>query len=335
VVETIRLSASGRPGGRIRSGECSFERGIPLAAPDEDSHRVDALNIAGSFFPRRCAEEFRSRARWSVVAEEYPVFYPRDGRIGERLESAADMIVATASGCGPRVFLTVECKKADPRFVEWVFIKKYAHSSQLHRFRNLALSWDGVIGERPLRVLREGNPADPLCDFGCELMTESTGKDRPKPPTTQRIQDAARQAVLALRSFVDELWQRNADTREPAMKASTVLQWLAQSHRLDFVPVVITTAKLLVCDFDARSVDLRSARMASGLVKFDERPWVVYDYPLTGGLSFGADDVLPYNIQANPLEIMTKIHVLFLQSSNLPTLAADGLDPLPKLLVWR
>src|SRR5262249_588906 len=124
-------------------------------------------------------------------------------------------------------------------------------------------------------------------------------------------------------------WLRwRSESQEPRW-----LRWLSESKRLDFVPVVVTTAKLLLCHFDATKVDLQSGRLAVEDSRFEERPWIVYDYPLTGGLAFDPDDVQsPPNMEANPLEIATKMHVLFLQSDQLPALAGSDIAPLFELL---
>lgn len=286
-----------------------------MAVSDENASRVQALNIAGSFFPRRCAKEFRRHPRtWQVIAEEYPVASPRPGPKGSQA-SAADLIVVNPPGRGAIVCLGVECKKADPRFKEWVFFKKFGGDN---RFRHASLALTNPKVEQPIRLLREGNLID-LYDFGRELTGQYTKERQTETPSTkttsQRIQDAAQQAALTVRSLAHELWTRIPDRKTKALDWATLNQWI------HFVPLVLTTAKLLVCDFDAGNVDLQSGEISPESVTFEEKRFVLYDYPATGGLAFWSDDFEDLGKVADSFDAFARMHVLFLQTSALGRLA--------------
>ncbi len=288
-------------------------------APTDDEARTEALNVAGTFFQRRVVSLFRGRIPWMVIAEEYPVEYPQEGPPSERESSAMDIWLAAVGEPGLRgravASCQVECKKADPGFTDWVFFRKAGAD---HRFRHLTLRYleDG----RPALMLQQGNLTDSLCDDGRELKGDYSGRDRTK-VTSARIQDAARQASLATLSSAFTL-----------MRLS--IHPFNHVRAVQIVPVVVTTANLLLCEFPVNQVDLSTGQLSPGVTAtFTPRDFIVYDYPLTGGLALRADRVQFADslVEENP-ESLIKMQVVILNSrTGLDRFVADVL-PVARLI---
>lgn len=280
----------------------------PSPSINDDSARTDALNVAGAFFQRKVAGEFR-RSGWGVLAEEYPVTYPQSGPLSERQSGAMDIWVAILGSFEgrlgkPGLLCQLECKKADPGFTDWVFFRK--HGDNL-RFRHLTFIREGDAAQAGGLFVAEGN-LHTLCDDGRELKGDYRGKDRTR-STTSRIQDAARQAALATLSTATTL--RN--------KPQPPLDRIRFIH---LVPVVITTANLFLCEFDLGDVQQVTGQLPPKAAKYQPVDYVVYDYPLTGGLALSPGEVaVSDRIPDDNVEALAKVHVLIVN-------AAKGLDQL-------
>jgi len=282
--------------------------GKRLPPSSNDSARTDALNVAGTFFQRKVAGEFR-RSGWLVLAEEYPVTYPQSGPLSERQSGAMDIWVINSaafhggSPAGSAFSSQMECKKADPGFIDWVFFRK--HGSNL-RFRHLMLYREDAATQHAL-IVAEGN-LHALCDDGRELKGDYRGTDRTK-STSSRIQDAARQAALA--------------TLSTAMTLRTAPQPPLNRFRIiTLAPVVVTTANLFICEFPLEDVQQATGRLPPKSAEYLPQDYVVYDYPLTGGLALAPGEVaLSNRIPDDNIEVLVKMHVLIVN-------AGKGLDRL-------
>ena len=270
----------------------------------DDEARTEALSMAGAFFQRRVAAAFRGRAPWRVVAEEYPVEFPREGPLPQRETSAIDVWVAAVApyggvGRNPALSCQIECKKADPGFTDWVFFRK--HGTPL-RFRHLTVH---RLENEPALVLHEWNLTELLCDDGRELKGNYRGLDRTR-STSSRIQDAARQAALATLSTAFTLMQAPV---EP----------FGDRRAVQLVPVVVTTANLLLCEFPLDQVDFASGQLPATAASYSATDYVVYDYPLTSGLSVPTDRIGfadgTAGATGGDLEELVKMHVLIVNSS--------------------
>jgi len=57
------------------------------------------------------------------------------------------------------------------------------------------------------------------------------------------------------------------------------------------VPLVVTTASLLICEFNVGEVDLAAGEVPLDKATYTPVPYAVYEYPLTGGLAINPDDI--------------------------------------------
>src|SRR5574341_608400 len=287
----------------------------PASASDA---RTDALNIAGAFFPRKVAGELRRSSGWRVLAEEYPVTYPQVGPLSERQSSAMDVWAAIfGKFVGPLgipvILCQIECKKADPGFTDWVFFRK--HGGGL-RFRHLNFIRQGDAAQAGGLLVMDGN-LHTLFDDGRELKGDYRGADRTK-STSSRIQEAARQAALATLSTAMSLRSR----AQPP---------LDRFNLFHLVPLVVTTANLAVCEFNLEDVEQETGRLPKA-AEFRPAEFVVYDYPLTGGLALPPEATVSQDIPADNVEALVKMHVLIVNAGKGLDALIDRAEPLNAVL---
>jgi hypothetical protein len=281
---------------------------------DPVQSRTHALNVEGVFFQRRVADIFR-RAGWTVAAEEYPVSFPpgqwptvgKEGRLDIRVERRFQE---------RRIVLAVECKKADPGYKEWVFFPKgpdeSIKSAQIIRKEkgDAAASATGH-GKWEITTAIVELGTGQTCQDARELKAEH-GKTNFWKSATERIEKACYQAAQATQALVSEIGRR---------------QGLLLNHQMEpeittfVVPMVVTTANILLCHFDAKHVSLRTGEIDSTHVSYEAVDSIMLEYPL------------PVHLQMMPLEpiklppenvgTFAKKHILIITGSGLEVFLQD------------
>jgi hypothetical protein len=284
---------------------------------DPAQSRTYALNVEGIFFQRRVADIFRW-AGWKVAAEEYPVAFPpgdwptigKEGRLDIRVERRFPE---------RRIVLAVECKKADSSYKDWVFFPK-GHDESIKCAQIIRKEKDGAATSATGRDRWEITTAiveldkGQTCQDARELKAEH-GKTNSWKSATERIEKACYQAAQSTQALVSEIGRR---------------QGLLLNHQMEpevttlVMPVVVTTANLLLCHFDAKDVSLQTGEVGWNQVSYEAVDSIVLEYPL------------PVHLQMKPLEplkvppediSMAKKHVLIITGSGLEVfLQSETLD---------
>lgn len=236
----------------------------------EDDHRVHALNIHGQFFERWCEEAVRTTEKWSVEAVEEAVeFEAASGTI----EGSVDLLAER----GSRYFLTlpIECKKANPELAQWVFfphrldlpvrVRRHRVISEPSRSSGWRITHDTV--GLPLAV--------PLCVAAREVRSDYAARKVHNWSKTSNaaIRDAAEQVATAHRALVDGDFRRASRNSE----SKQARRW---PERRVFIPVIATTAELLVCRFDAGDIDPATGEIPLSSATFEPAGALIYEYPL-------------------------------------------------------
>jgi hypothetical protein len=95
---------------------------------NQDEWTVHALNIHGVFFERRCVEAVAGVSDWQVVSTNYPVEYPPPNGPWRGKESSLDIRARKLLPDSQILDIQIECKKANPEFVNWIFFPKRSSS---------------------------------------------------------------------------------------------------------------------------------------------------------------------------------------------------------------
>src|SRR3989344_1663952 len=80
---------------------------------------IDALNIHGSFFHKKCIEAISNTENLSVIEKEFPVELDN--------EKTKIDIIAKNYFSNLESYFIIECKKADNNFKTWVFLPDIKH----------------------------------------------------------------------------------------------------------------------------------------------------------------------------------------------------------------
>ncbi|NMC36156.1 hypothetical protein GYA49_03870 [Candidatus Beckwithbacteria bacterium] len=263
-----------------------------MTKPNTDSDwTIHSLNIQGTFFERWCQEEIK-KSNWNIVSINYPVeFPPHNGPfIGE--QSSLDIYAQFAK---KTILLTVliECKKNNPEFIDWVF---FSHPSKKHlkHFTGSLIEHQLITGkENKWQTISMLSPMVALDWIPTSDAWETRGnylkykKDGDKTRTSNAaIMNAAHQIALATKSVVNE-----EIVNSKTLSGKSEMPYI---HQI-FIPTIVTTAKLWICNFDPKDVNPKTGEIPFTKASLDEQPYLLYEYPL------------PVHFHSTPLD---KVNVL-------------------------
>jgi hypothetical protein len=268
----------------------------PTGGPQsEKDWTIHALNIHGEFFERSCQQVIRETPPWTLTTTNYPVAV--DGHQSE-LDIRADLEVGNK-----RVILLIECKKNNPEFVNWIFFPK-APQTQTVILPSVERSGTHVrdfLYDRPFGPL-----PIPIADGGRETRGNYLAYSKQKSDKTRTsntaIIDAAKQIALATESIYREEIHRAAGRRAPSSSDLTII-----------VPLIVTSAKLLLCSFNPEDVVVETGEVPLTRVVLSEVPHgVVYEYPLPKHLH-ATHDI--QTLEFRSIERFVRRHVVVVQSA--------------------
>ncbi len=290
-----------------------------IPATDHD-WTIHSMNIHGAFFERWCQHIMGQSKVWHVQHINFPVMFPPIKSPYPSHQSALD-IAAEYSSPRSNVSLLVECKKHDPRFIEWIFFPKRRHPDPnlyfVHQITTMSNSRRESGWQVGHSVAQLSNKV-PIADDARETRgnySSYTGDRQQKTRTSNHnILDAARQITLATHALIlDEIGRNQLESNS---SAAYHLPYDTKS----FVPAIVTTARLFSCDFDPIDVDSETGEIAYDRVTLTEHPVVVYEYPIPRDLQFDPFDLNPYNLPTDVHEWRSeqfiRMHIVVINSAS-------------------
>jgi len=290
-------------------------------ASTQDEWTIHALNIHGVFFERRCVDAVIDTKGWKVLSTNYPVEYPPPNGPWRGKESSLDIWARRDTDPNAIVDILIECKKANPDFVNWVFFPKaecqqptpfiYAKAINTPNPAGVGAWTSQVVMQRGTTDLSISNDAREVRgDYG---KNHSGNKTK---TSNAAIQEAAYQVALANRAIVHE----ETSLREKARSSPDhpAPPWPSKAY----VPIIVTTAKLFRVDFASSSTNLGSGEIGLNEATLTPVQSILYEYALPKHLQFSP---------AQPLEILTsrnsdtfsRMHILVVHSESLASLLCD------------
>jgi|GEM_PF-5314337 hypothetical protein len=213
----------------------------------------DAVNQYGGPFKKGVMKALMAYDGISIIAEEYPA------GLGD--ERTAIDIVASLEHSSCICYLTIECKRALAAYKKWVFFKETAtRTYKLGR-------WVSKTTSLSVASHRNWLPDIEFCSDGCEVKEEHNQKEIKLKSSTEPIHKAATQAALGYLSFLQE--------RTPS--APLTDDALIPHRHLVVLPLIITSAELLISNEDGSNVDLRTGLCA--MKEPTPTPWLAYRFP--------------------------------------------------------
>jgi hypothetical protein len=228
---------------------------------DEQENLRRLVNNSGFPFQLRVAQEVReAQAGCYIVAEEHPWIDPETGR-----EGFIDTVVGQSTNHDLHR-MVIESKRT--RDADWVFLLPGRRERGPH-VRALWTSTHPVNLHDP-RTPRSGHhdfyiaPDSYISEF-CAVRGTGEGQ-RPM------LENLARAVLSSTESFARE---------EMALSAAS-----NQTERRYYVPVIVTNARLSVCNFDVGSVSLETGEIPSGDV--EEVPYIRFRKTLATRVTEGS-----------------------------------------------
>jgi|JI10StandDraft_1071094.scaffolds.fasta_scaffold229395_3 hypothetical protein len=281
----------------------------------QDDWTVHALNIHGVFFERRCAEEVAAVAEWQIVSTNYPVEYPPPNGPWRGNESSLDIRARKQLPNDEILDVQIECKKANPEFVNWVFFPKRSNSTSMP-FRTMASRNDmpeSGAGQWTTTAFMQAGTAETLVSTDCREVRgdylSQKGSNKTK-TSNASIQEAAYQVALANRAVVHEDGMLLNRARGSAQHASP--PWSKKTY----IPLIVTTARLYKVSFSASDVALSTGEIPLAGVTLEPVQSALYEYPLPKHLQHTPADPLPA-LSGVEIESFTRMDIIVVQADHL------------------
>jgi hypothetical protein len=277
----------------------------------QDEWTLHSINIHGIFFERLCQNVVDKSRDWKLISTNYPVeFPPPNGPIRGK-ESSADIVASRRYG-DLSITLTIECKKNNPELVNWVFFPKvvvppgpwFTVAQIVNRPRpEPQKGWRAETGVLGLTT------NEPLTDEARETKSDyEKSKQGLKTKTSNAaIQEAAFQVALARQAVFQEESSFSSSLGSSAEPPETASKQL-------YVPVIVTTAKLLLCHFNTDDIDSETGEINYTKATLTRVPHLIYEYSLPKSLQHAPANII-HVLKTNSLYQFTRLHILVVNSS--------------------
>ena len=287
----------------------------------QDEWTIHALNIHGVFFERRCVDAIVDTPNWKVLSTNYPVEYPPPNGPWRGKESSLDIWARRDNDANPIVDIFIECKKANPEFVNWIFFPRvdlqHPTSFVFTKATNTPNptgvgAWTSQIAmQRGTTTVCISNDAREV--RGDYLKNQSGNKTK---TSNAAIQEAAYQVALASRAIVHEESVLLGNARGSSEHSAP--PWSEKAY----VPIIVTTANIFRVDFASRSTNLGSGEINLNEASLVPVQSILYEYSLPKHLQFSP---------AQPLEVLkggisdsfTRMHIIVVHSEALSGLLVE------------
>lgn len=229
-----------------------------------------ALNRHGFGFQYRVLQEAReaalSRSRWTYLGSEVPV---ETRGTGTRIDFILNHV---AEWSDVEVLMICECKRVNPAYSEWCFIKD-PHYLRATRSDSLVIETTGIssgtfsslaqVKYLPSvgKVFSVGFPVKKKKAIGCDQPARGSGDDA--------IENAITQVLRGVNGYINLL----GAYPHVIKKAKAVL-----------LPVVFTTADLFASEADLSKAELHSGNVDLSKERFNKLPWLLFEYHSSPGV---------------------------------------------------
>lgn len=290
-------------------------------ASTQDEWTIHALNIHGVFFERRCVDEVAGTPNWKVLSTNYPVEYPPPNGPWRGKESSLDIWARLGSDPNAIVDVFIECKKANPDFVNWIFFLKPESQQPTPFIFAKAINTMNPAGAGQWKsqfVMQRGTTDLSISNDAREVRGDyALNRSGNKTKTSNAaIQEAAYQVALANRAIVHE----EISLLEKACVSSehTAPPWPSKAY----VPIIVTTANLFRIDFSSSNTNLESGEIGLSEATLAPVETILYEYALPKHLQVSPAQPLEV-LKTGDTDTFSRMHILVVHSGALARLLSD------------
>jgi len=224
----------------------------------DDEWTIHSINIHGYFFEKFCENVIANKPIWKVLQTNLPVAHNQTASNSRPRESKLD-ILAEYWVDTSKIKLLVECKKNNPEFVDWIF------------FPNKKREQSIVYAEEA----RETRGS---------YQTNTDKKDRTKTSNTA-VTEAAEQVALAEKSVrTDDFYNFHSvaeyDNKAEYYYNSELYGDSLPLPTINYIPVVVTTANLRVCDFNFQDIDPKTGEIPVNKTTLINVPYLLFEFAI-------------------------------------------------------
>lgn len=174
-----------------------------------------------------------------------------------------------------RIFMVAECKRANPKFNNWCFVKApyvRRNRSSEHCFVD-HVEYDRLNGmcrvsHKELSVYVQERA------YHIGLVVKSKEKGEGSKSEKDVIEQAATQVCRGVNGLID------LANKKPDL----ILSGAQNDPGTKFIPVIFTTAKIYVCDCDLASANIENGNLDISNQKMSEKNFIYYQYHLSPGI---------------------------------------------------
>lgn len=285
---------------------------MSTSTASQDQATIHALNIHGIFFERRCATAVGDTPGWKTLATNYPVEFPPPNGPWRGKESSLDIWARKNTDSSFVIDAFIECKKANPEFVNWVFFPKHNVTQQtaLRFFNTTTTSNSDDSGQWSIQTqLKTGTTTIDIASDAREVRGDYINyKGGNKTKTSNAaIQDASYQVALACRAINHEesvlLQQAQNSSEHPSPPWGSKV----------YIPIVVTTANLFRIDFSPNSTNLTSGEILAADATLSPVQSVIYEYAIPKHLQYSPAKPLEV-LKTGDTETFSRMHIFVVRA---------------------
>jgi hypothetical protein len=213
---------------------------------------------------------------FSVEVAEFPVEADKNTKIDFIGQRIAPLPYPGDHEVGPRMFLLAECKRVNPAFSNWRFIR--APFTRRNGYANaLTLEMERVDSKYDLVMQHIHYPTNLNLSFHLGLSIKSDQKGDPCGDSGRdAIEDTATQSMRGLNGFV------NFIKRAPGV--------IGPDNAFLLLPVIFTTVGLWTSDDDLSKADIESGNLdISKHGSLQSREWLFFEYNQSSTVKHSAE----------------------------------------------
>lgn len=246
------------------------------------------------------------KSMWLFEAAEFPAEVQG---VGTRIDFMLNLK-------GTRIFLLAECKRVDPKFGKWCFVKApYVRRNRTAEYCFVDhVEFNEHDRQNPCQVTGEQLPGiipgDKAYHIGLVLksgnVTGESGKQE-----RDAIEKAATQVCRGVNGLIELLSKRhelvNTVKRNNLIDAGVTL-----------VPVIFTTTRIYTCGCDLSSATLEDGKLDLSNEEVLEKDWIFYQYHISPGIKHSR------RFGQHPAKFAEVLDYDYVRT--IPIVAANGID---------
>ncbi len=233
-----------------------------------DERKTSNLNHTGIFLELACLDFIE---KFEPFSEETQVPFTLTYQDFQPINGVIDFLCLYHKQNYPLVYFIIECKKADPAQKSWIFFKRYEKESRSCIFYRLATK-----STADLRIVQP--LFNDVCDRGYQVV-DSKPTSSHKEQTRDQIYNAAIQSSAGLKSIVYD-----------SFHFKEALKIKGNGALIFYIPIVITTANLYVCDVNESKINIKTGEARDEDAQYREENWIEYSVPVPENLRVGNFD---------------------------------------------